>query len=160
MKLNRKGFTLVEVLAVVVILGIIMLIAIPNVNKLIIRNKKENCEAMKKNIINATKNYFSDYRYKVSVKIDDCTSENTQAKVLSINNIELKDYNYRLPINVLIENGYLKAKDNKLKNQVTGKEINNENTYVTVKYNCSRKDYDYSIDIDDNENLNIDLKCE
>ena len=160
MKLNRKGFTLVEVLAVVVILGIIMLIAIPNVNKLIIRNKKENCEAMKKNIINATKNYFSDYRYKVSVKIDDCTSENTQAKVSSINNIELKDYNYRLPINVLIENGYLKAKDNKLKNQVTGKEINNENTYVTVKYNCSRKDYDYSIDIDDNENLNIDLKCE
>lgn len=144
MKLNKKGFTLVEVLAVVVILGIIMLIAIPNVNKLIMRNKKENCEAMKKNIINATKNYFSDHRYKVSVKTDECTNTNNQASILKINEIELTE-NSGFPINEL-ENGYLKTKENELKNQVTGEIINTSEAYVTVKYNCKRKDYDFEIE--------------
>ncbi len=37
---NRKGFTLVELLAVIVILGVIMLIAVPNVVSMIDRNKK------------------------------------------------------------------------------------------------------------------------
>lgn len=40
-KLNKKGFTLVELLAVIVILGVIMLIAIPSVGT-IIKNSREN----------------------------------------------------------------------------------------------------------------------
>lgn len=39
--LNKKGFTLVELLAVIVILGVIMLIAIPSVGT-IIKNSREN----------------------------------------------------------------------------------------------------------------------
>ena len=38
---NRNGFTLVELLAVIVILGIIMLIAVPNVVGVIDNNRKE-----------------------------------------------------------------------------------------------------------------------
>lgn len=38
---NRNGFTLVELLAVIVILGIIMLIAVPNVVSVIDNNRKE-----------------------------------------------------------------------------------------------------------------------
>ena len=41
MERNRNGFTLVELLAVIVILGIIMLIAVPNVVGVIDNNRKE-----------------------------------------------------------------------------------------------------------------------
>ena len=40
--MNRKGFTLVELLGVVVILSIIMLIAIPNITSTLDRNKKDS----------------------------------------------------------------------------------------------------------------------
>ena len=163
MKLNKKGFTLVEVLAVVVILGIIMLIAIPNVNKLIMRNKKENCEAMKKNIINATKNYFSDYRYKISVNVAECKTRE-EANVISIDEEDLIDINTKNSIKTLIESSsitpetksgykiqslitkqYLKVGD-KFINQATGEEINKDNTYVTVKYVCNKKEYSFNVD--------------
>jgi len=38
--MNKKGFTLVELLGVIVILGIIMLVAIPNIASLTQKNKK------------------------------------------------------------------------------------------------------------------------
>ncbi len=40
-KLNKKGFTLVELLAVIIILSIIMLIAIPNVVSILDKNKRQ-----------------------------------------------------------------------------------------------------------------------
>ena len=39
--MNKKGFTLIEILAVIIILGVIMTIAIPNVLSMIERNKKD-----------------------------------------------------------------------------------------------------------------------
>ena len=39
--MNRKGFTLVELLGVIIILSIIMLIAIPNVTSILERSKKD-----------------------------------------------------------------------------------------------------------------------
>ena len=39
-KLNKKGFTLVELLAVIVILGVLLLIAVPSVTKLIDNSRK------------------------------------------------------------------------------------------------------------------------
>lgn len=38
---NKKGFTLIEILAVIIILGVIMTIAVPNVLSMIDRNKKD-----------------------------------------------------------------------------------------------------------------------
>lgn len=40
--MNKKGFTLVELLGVIVILSIIMLIAIPNITSVLDRTKKDN----------------------------------------------------------------------------------------------------------------------
>ncbi|MBE6147597.1 MAG: hypothetical protein E7168_04615, partial [Firmicutes bacterium] len=39
---NKKGFTLVEILGVLVFLGIIMIIAIPNVISILEKNRKTN----------------------------------------------------------------------------------------------------------------------
>lgn len=39
--MNRKGFTLIEILAVIIILGVIMTVAVPNVLSMIDRNKKD-----------------------------------------------------------------------------------------------------------------------
>ena len=41
MKINNKGFTLVELLAVIVILGLLMAIAIPSVTKYITQSRKK-----------------------------------------------------------------------------------------------------------------------
>ena len=41
MKKNNKGFTLVELLAVIVILGLLMAIAIPSVTKYITQSRKK-----------------------------------------------------------------------------------------------------------------------
>ena len=51
MKYNKKGFTLVELLAVVVILGIIMTISLPAVSRWIDRGKKESDESQKKTLV-------------------------------------------------------------------------------------------------------------
>ncbi len=56
-KLNNKGFTLVELLAVVVILVIIMLVAIPNISSSIERRKIKNETKMKEVIIDASELY-------------------------------------------------------------------------------------------------------
>jgi len=61
-KLNNKGFTLVELLAVVAILVIIMLVAIPNISSSIERTRNKQDEGTKKIIESAARLYYSKYR--------------------------------------------------------------------------------------------------
>lgn len=51
MRMNKKGFTLVEVLAVITILGIILVIAVPKINNYIDSNKKNTFIVNARNII-------------------------------------------------------------------------------------------------------------
>ncbi len=53
--MNKKGFTLVELLGVVVILSIIMLIAIPNVTSVLEKNKRDTYIADAKKLISQAK---------------------------------------------------------------------------------------------------------
>ena len=64
---HNKGFTLVELLAVVVILGIIMMISIPAVSKWIDKSKEENIEGQKNTLIMAAQS-FSQGNYEVLPK--------------------------------------------------------------------------------------------
>ena len=52
-----NGFTLVELLAVVTILGIILVAAVPAVNRWIGKSKTESLESQKKTLVMASESY-------------------------------------------------------------------------------------------------------
>ena len=60
MKLNRKGFTLVEMLATVALLSIISIISFVSISSIIKESKVNDCKNLQKNIISSTKEYFGD----------------------------------------------------------------------------------------------------
>lgn len=59
-KSNNKGFSVIEVLAVVVILGILTAVAIPSVTRYITRSRKQAYETMEKSIYDGARNYVLD----------------------------------------------------------------------------------------------------
>lgn len=73
-KLNRKGFTLVELLVVLVILVVIMTIAIPSVTSSIERSKEKQKNSKIELIISSAELYVDKYKNSYSgniVKIQD-----------------------------------------------------------------------------------------
>lgn len=60
MKLNKKGFSMVELLAVVVILGILVGVGVPAVSKYLQKSRTQAYETMEKNAYTAAKNYLID----------------------------------------------------------------------------------------------------
>lgn len=54
--MNRKGFTLYELLAVITITGILLLIAIPSINKIIENSRRSTFAKLSQTYINAVKN--------------------------------------------------------------------------------------------------------
>ena len=62
---NRKGFTLVEVLAVVIILSVLSIMVIPNVSEYVAQGKDEYNKSLKKTLTLAGKNFYSDNRMRI-----------------------------------------------------------------------------------------------
>lgn len=69
-KLNNKGFTLVELLAVLVILIAIMGIAIPSISSSLERTKDRQNKARFKIIESAAEQYVTDYKNTVYSKLN------------------------------------------------------------------------------------------
>lgn len=59
MKLGKKGFTMVELLGVITIMGILMAIAVPSVIKYVDKARKTAMETMLKSTYEAAENYMS-----------------------------------------------------------------------------------------------------
>ena len=59
-KINQKGFTLTEILATIVILGIILAIAVPSYNSLSKKFEKEYYDKLEGSILAAAKSYWKD----------------------------------------------------------------------------------------------------
>lgn len=66
MNKNTKGFTLVELLAVIVILGLLMAIAIPSVTKYIVDSRKKTLVQTISSYLGALSNEVNDAEYKFS----------------------------------------------------------------------------------------------
>ena len=140
MKLNRKGFSLIEMLAVVVILGLLLAFMIPNVAQLIEKNKNDSYDKLKDNIVIAAKNYVSDNRYKIEID-GKCIDKTDKKNVNKINgNIMTESKMY---ISSLTAAGYL---TDPIINPKTNKEIDLSSSYVEVKYNCKTKDYEFTLE--------------
>ena len=87
-KLNNKGFTLVEVLAVLVILVVIMSIAIPNISSSLERSKSKQDDARKKVLISAAELYVADNKNRIYSEMG-------------------TDNNYTITLDDLVSNGYV-----------------------------------------------------
>lgn len=123
--MNRKGFTLVEVIMVIVILALLVVVLAPNVFVLLNKSNEKSCDNLKNNIESAAKIYVTNNKYNLGFS---CDSEK---------NITLQ---------TLIESGDLKTESSgKIINPVTKDEINFATTTVVVKYNCNNKTFTYEV---------------
>ena len=69
----NKGFTLIEMLATITILGILITIVLLSANKLITTSNNQYYKTSEKMMILASKDYFADYRSYLPKKINDKT---------------------------------------------------------------------------------------
>lgn len=86
--MNRKGFTLIELIATIALLAVIAIISFVSITKVIEQNKINNCETLVNNIKTAANEYVSDNRYKKSF-VDGISSDyikNIDAGVLTSGN--------------------------------------------------------------------------
>lgn len=135
MKLNNKGFSLVEVLAVVVILGILATIMVPIVGSVINKNKEDNLNNLKKSLVSAAKLYVSDNRYNISLE-GSCDSEGNRT-VSKINDID----GNKIYISTLVSGEYLSGSIN---NPTDDKQkLNINSSYISVNFICKSKDFSF-----------------
>lgn len=101
---NKKGFTLVELLAVIAILSIIMIIAVPKVINQINNKKESLLETNKGLIIAAARNYVLDYNLDVP----------TSLSLSEMCNLEYLSCPIENPVNKNNMNGYVNIDANKI----------------------------------------------
>lgn len=99
-KLNKKGFTLVELIATIVVLALVVSISAYAITNIINSAKEKNYKLLIKNIKDASETYYQECKY--------------------LNNSGIKcDDTYTVKLQELVNYGYLKGngstKDNKMK---------------------------------------------
>lgn len=61
--MNRKGFTLIELIVTIALLSVVSIISFVSITNIINDSKEKNCNNLVKSIKSATKDYISDNRY-------------------------------------------------------------------------------------------------
>ncbi len=61
--MNRKGFTLIELIVTIALLAVVSIISFVSITSIINDSKEKNCNNLVKSIKSATKDYISDNRY-------------------------------------------------------------------------------------------------
>lgn len=120
--MNRKGFTLIEVIMVIAIIAILSIILAPNVMVLINKNNERSCEKMIDNIKSAAKMYVNQNKYELGF---DCDKNKTKG----------------ITLQTLVDAGYLGGE---LVNPINKEEISLDNT-VSVTYSCANKGFTYVV---------------
>lgn len=118
--MKNKGFTLLEVLGVIVLLGIVALLVVTLSNRMLNQSKESLYETQKETIVSAAKKW---------------TIANNG--VLPMSGAEEA---YNLPFNKLAEDGYIDNEE--LIDPRNNKDICG---YIQITYNDSKKQYNYKI---------------
>jgi len=84
---NKRGFTLVELLAVIVILGIILLVAVPKIMNVISDSKLSSIESTVKLLANQ-----AEIEYKTREALDTLDQESDPIECSDISNVDISDY--------------------------------------------------------------------
>ncbi len=137
LKLDCKGFTMIEVLAVIVIIAIIVGIAVPNVTQTVNSSKNSAENTMIENIITASQDLYSEIEFMDS-ELYDYGSNGIKGERLVINNHN----GLRFHLHALIVNGFLSGvgddDEKKLINPKTGQNLGD--CYITL-IKCDDGDY-------------------
>lgn len=91
--MNNKGFTLVELIATIVVLALVMGLASYSIVGIIKRSKEKNYELLVTNIKDAAETYYQECRYAKNSAISCYPNDNT----------------YTITLGNLVEYGYLKG---------------------------------------------------
>ena len=128
--MNKKGFTLVEILAVISIIGVLLLIIIPNVDKALKKSETVIYDVQLNNILNATYDY--------TLKKLSFLPEDDEVKYITLNELKF--------------NGLI---NENIKDTKTGKKFNNDlvisirkkhSNYKNYKNYVKKGDYIYKIE--------------
>lgn len=119
--MNKKGFTLIEVIMVIAIIAILSIILTPNVMVFINKNNKKSCEKMISNIESAAKMYVNQNKYELGF---DCSGKSKE-----------------ITLKTLVDTGYLTKN---ITNPINKEEISLDNT-ISVTYNCDNKIFTYKV---------------
>ena len=122
----NKGFTLVELIAVVTILGLLAIITTPAYDSISKNIKERNYESKKNVIKKQTLAYAEKY-----LKDKIYTGNNTE------NNIENNKKYYCFTVEYLIQNGIISSdseKDEYIENNMTGEKYKGNKEYIKIYY--------------------------
>ena len=118
--MKKRGFTLVELLAVIVILGVVFLFIVPRLSTLIKKGEKNQKDILEERVLIAAKEYVSNYNRNF---YDSLVNEG--------------DYNYVYRTDLLksglVDENELKELGNNLVG-VKGELLNNDNIKYTLAY--------------------------
>lgn len=117
---NKRGFTLIELIGIIVIIAIISMIAIKTVTSKIEKSTEKAYNIQINNIIQATKKYM------LENETEDKYHLNTMC--ITIKNLQDKGY---------LEKG-------NIKNPKTSQNFDVDKNYVKVKYNIEKNQYEYN----------------
>ena len=139
----KKGFTLVELLGVIVILAVISMIAVPLIDRSINEGDEDLYNTQMNQILKAAKNYYAENLEKLNSVDSSC--EITDSSLCG----EEEGPACCVNLNKLISDGYLPTEVN---NPKTGKPFSNTLTYVTVTRVASDEDkehFEYTVNTED-----------
>lgn len=128
-KINRKGFTLIEVILVLAIIAIIITILAPNILSLLSENDKRSCHSLVNSIETAARTYVTNNKYDLGFT---CTNE-----VVTFS------------IKTLVNAGALTLPNNNItiRKNNSEEEINIDENLVTVTFDCDTRTFNYEVGI-------------
>lgn len=106
---DKKGFTLTELLAVIVLIGVILAIAVPSYQSYVTRTRKEVLESYKANIIDAANQYASECFQEN--RLGACIEEGDIWKEIKQNLKNANDIENEYKVTVRIDSGHSNVSD-------------------------------------------------